>query len=207
MKVVLISDSHGQHDRLELPPGDLLVHAGDFTRSGKAGQAKDFLAWFARQPHRHKVFVAGNHDFIAEEEPAEFRSWVPENCIYLEDQQVEVEGLRIWGSPITPWFFDWAFNRRRGAEICRHWDLIPAGLDLLITHGPPAGILDLTVRGEHVGCQDLSRRIAIAKPRAAVFGHIHEAWGRHRQDATEYFNAAVLDVDYRLAHPPFQIEL
>lgn len=207
MKVVLISDSHGQHHHLDLPPGDILIHAGDFSRSGKPGQAKDFLLWLAKQPHRHKVFVAGNHDFIAEEEPAEFRSWVPDNCIYLDDQLIEVEGLRIWGSPISPWFFDWAFNRHRGPEICRHWDLIPEGLDILITHGPPAGILDRTARGENVGCADLLRRIQAVEPRISVFGHIHEARGRERHGATEFFNAAVLDLDYRMAHPPFVIEL
>lgn len=207
MKIVLISDSHGQHHHLELPAGDMLVHAGDFTRSGKPDQAKDFLRWLAGQPFRHKIFVAGNHDFVAEKEPALFRSWVPDNCIYLEDQQVEVDGMRVWGSPITPWFFDWAFNRQRGGDICRHWDFIPEGLDLLITHGPPAGILDLTVRGEHVGCEDLRKRIETARPKVSVFGHIHEAYGRTEQGGTSFFNASVLDLGYRMANLPFVIEI
>ena len=207
MKIVLISDSHGQHHALDLPLGDMLVHAGDFSRSGRPHEAQDFLAWFSRQPHRHKVFVAGNHDFIAEQEPAAFRSLVPAGCVYLNDEFVEIEGLRIWGSPITPWFFDWAFNRRRGAEIREHWDKIPTGLDLLITHGPPAGILDLTARGERAGCQDLLERIELTSPKVAVFGHIHEAYGRTRRDSTEFLNAAVLDLGYRLANPPFVIEL
>jgi Icc-related predicted phosphoesterase len=207
MKIVLISDSHGQHHLLDLPPGDVLVHAGDFSRSGKPAEAKDFLRWLADQPFRHKIFVAGNHDFIAEKEPALFRSWVPDNCTYLEDQQVEVEGLRIWGSPITPWFFDWAFNRNRGGDICRHWDFIPDGLDLLITHGPPAGILDVTARGEHVGCEDLRKRIEKARPKVSVFGHIHEAYGRAEVDGTSFYNASVLDLGYRMANPPFVIEI
>lgn len=207
MKIVLISDSHGQHHSLDLPAGDLLVHAGDFSRSGKPDQAKDFLLWLSSQPHRHKIFVAGNHDFIAEQEPALFRSWVSENCIYLEDQLVEVEGLRIWGSPITPWFFDWAFNRHRGKEIRAHWDKIPAGLDLLITHGPPAGILDLTARGDRAGCQDLLERIEQTQPKVSVFGHIHEAYGRVQQGNTLFVNAAVLDLGYRMANPPVVIEL
>jgi Icc-related predicted phosphoesterase len=207
MKIVLISDSHGQHHSLELPAGDVLVHAGDFSRSGKPDQAKDFLRWLADQPFRHKIFVAGNHDFIAEQEPALFRSWVPDNCIYLEDQSIEVDGLRVWGSPITPWFFDWAFNRNRGADICRHWDFIPDGLDILVTHGPPAGILDVTARGEHVGCDDLRKRIEKARPKVSVFGHIHEAYGRTERDGISYFNASVLDLGYRMANPPFVIEI
>lgn len=207
MKIVLISDSHGQHHELQLPEGDMLVHAGDFTKMGKSFQAQDFLLWLERQPFRHKVFVAGNHDFICEKEPALFRSWVPASCIYLEDEAVEIEGVRIWGSPITPQFFDWAFNRERGAAICSHWVNIPEGLDLLVTHGPPAGILDRTAHGDHAGCEDLLRRIEAARPRYSVFGHIHEAHGRMRQGDTEFFNASVLDLGYRMANPPFVIEL
>ena len=207
MKIVLISDTHGQHHQLELPEADVLIHAGDFTRTGKPFQAQDFLLWLERQPHRHKIFVAGNHDFICEEEPELFRSWVPDNCIYLEDQLAEVEGLRIWGSPVTPRFFDWAFNRDRGEVICQHWSKIPDGLDVLVTHGPPGGVLDRTVQGEHTGCEDLRRHIEKARPRISVFGHIHESHGRMRLGDTEFFNASVLDESYRMVNPPFVVEL
>lgn len=207
MRTVFLSDSHGEHEEVVLPEGDLLVHAGDFSRRGGEAETRDFLRWFASRPHRHKVFVAGNHDFLAERQAELFRSMVPAGCVYLNDSGVELGGLKIWGSPVTPWFFDWAFNRERGPEIRRHWDLIPAGLDILITHGPPAGILDQVVRGERVGCADLAAAIRERKPRVHVFGHIHEAYGQHEQDGVRYLNASVLDVRCDLRNTPIVIDL
>lgn len=205
MNIVCISDTHGQHHALNLPEGDMILHGGDFTKRGTENQVRDFLNWFSRLPYKYKVFIAGNHDFLAEEEPDLFRFMIPENCIYLEDTAITIEGLKIWGSPYTPWFYDWAFNRHRGAEIQPHWDKIPPDTDILITHGPPAGILDNTFRNEPVGCHDLMKVIQQVKPRFHLFGHIHEGYGMVGKDGTTFINASVLNVQYQLVNAPVSI--
>jgi Icc-related predicted phosphoesterase len=207
MKIVCISDTHGLHQQLQLPEGDVLLHAGDFTANGEIPQVQDFLAWFAAQPFRHKVFIAGNHDFLVERQPARFRSMIPEGCTYLENSGAYIGGIYIWGSPITPWFYDWAFNRQRGKDIRRYWHRIPFHTDILVTHGPPYGIRDLNLHGTLTGCRDLNYRVWEVAPRIHVFGHIHEAYGITEVNDIRFINAANLDVDYQVAHEPILVEV
>ncbi|GGR29313.1 metallophosphatase domain-containing protein [Deinococcus ruber] len=206
MNIVCISDTHKQHARLRVPAGDVLVHAGDVSLRGTAAEIQDFLTWFAAQPHRHKVFIAGNHDFLFEQHPAQARAMIPEGVHYLEDSGVTLGGVRFWGSPVTPWFYDWAFNRRED-EIRPHWALIPPNTDVLITHGPPLGVLD-AVRPDHhqVGCPQLAQVLATrVAARLHVFGHIHESYGQRTQGALTSVNASVLDHRYKLLNPPVMI--
>ncbi|MDX2246481.1 MAG: metallophosphatase domain-containing protein [Bacteroidia bacterium] len=206
MKIVCISDTHGKHNLFSLPEGDMILHAGDFSKRGTEDQIRDFLKWFSALDYRHKVFIAGNHDFLVEREPMKFRRMIPENCIYLEDSGVEIEGIRFWGSPITPWFYDWAFNRHRGTEILPHWKKIPLNTQILITHGPPAGVLDQTFRGEKVGCRDLMDKISVVRPQIHLFGHIHEAAGMIEQNGTIFANASVLNLNYEPANEPIVLD-
>lgn len=208
MKIVAISDTHGQHHNVVLPKGDVLIHTGDISSNGRTSQVVDFLQWFAAQPFEHKVFIAGNHDYYFEREsPQEIQSIMPAGVTYLNDSGVIINGIKFWGSPIQPWFFDWAFNRQRGAEIKKHWDLIPNDTDVLLVHGPAKGILDRVVNGDTVGCVDLLEAVKRVKPQYFVFGHIHEAYGRELHQDTTYINASVLDVGYRLANAPMEFEV
>jgi Icc-related predicted phosphoesterase len=190
MRVVAMADTHGFHADLQVPDGDLLVHAGDLTNLGKLPQLAAVADWLRAQPHRHKVVIAGNHDFGLQRRPAEARALF-HGLTYLEDQAVTLEGVRVWGSPWQPWFHSWAFNLHRGPEIAAKWALIPEGLDLLVTHGPPAGFGDLLSDGERVGCADLTRALARAKPRFHLFGHIHEDPGAWDVGATRCLNVTV----------------
>lgn len=203
MRLVLISDTHNQQQSLILPAGDVLVHAGDFTMRGTPAEVAAFGVWLGLQPHPHKIVVAGNHDFLFEREPELARSLLPAGVHYLCDSDVTLGGLRFWGSPWQPWFLDWAFNLQRGAEIAAKWALIPGGIDVLITHGPPKGIADRTVNGEDVGCADLLAAMARVGPRLSVFGHIHEGYGVYGDKV----NAAICDERYRLVHPPIVVDL
>lgn len=207
MRIVLISDSHSSHDGLQLPPGDLLIHAGDISTRGRLHEVKAFMDWFGRQSHPHKVMIAGNHDFLAEKDPGLFSSLIPEGVTYLNDSGTEVGGLKIWGSPIQPWFYDWAFNRQRGADIKKHWDMIPEDTDILITHGPPHGILDKCESGDVVGCEDLMARVLEVNPKLHVFGHIHEAHGMEQRGKTTFVNASVLNLKYMLAWEATVVDL
>lgn len=208
MKAVAISDTHGKHDGLQLPKGDLLIHAGDVSNIGKEQGVRDFLKWFADLDFKYKIFIAGNHDYFFERFPETYvKEIIPDNLIYLNDSGTEIEGIKIWGSPIQPWFHNWAFNRWRDAAIDKHWQLIPDDIDILITHGPAHGILDKTSRGELVGCEDLLKKIKKVKPKFHIAGHIHEAYGIEQHDATTFINASVLNLKYELVNEPIVFEI
>ena len=209
MRFVIISDTHNKHRQLRtLPPGDAIIHAGDITSRGQEREVNDFLKWFSGLDYKYKIFIAGNHDFLFEQADASLlSSIIPDNITYLNDSGITIEGINIWGSPITPWFHDWAFNRQRGSEIMAHWKLIPADTDILITHGPVAGILDTTTTGIIAGCEDLAATVRSIKPAYFISGHIHEAYGQEIHEGTTYINAAVLDERYVLRNQPQTFDL
>ena len=205
MKIVFISDTHGIHKKLGELSGDMIIHAGDISNRGTYKEIKTFLNWFEALNFEHKIFIAGNHDFYLEHlNTSELEELIPKNVIYLNDSGIKIDNLNIWGSPIQPWFHDWAFNRNRGTEIKKHWDLIPDETDLLITHGPPFNILDKTISGERVGCLDLLKRVMIVKPSIHVFGHIHENYGTKKRNGIQFINAAVLNQKYKMSNPPIE---
>ena len=208
MKFVAISDTHCRHNNLTLPKGDVLVHAGDISYKGQKSEVEDFLKWFSKLKFEYKIFIAGNHDFLFENsKPKEIQALIPENVIYLNDSGLNINGINIWGSPITPWFFNWAFNRKRGIQIAKHWELIPQDTDLLITHGPVHGIHDSVINGIHVGCKDLEVKVKEIRPQVHVCGHIHEAYGSIRREGIRYINACVLNERYELVQKPVAFEL
>ena len=175
MRIVCLSDTPLAHERakIRIPDGDILIHAGDGTIEGTVREFMDFNRWLAHFHHRHKVLIAGNHDRLFEKDPNLARSIVSHAIIYLQDSVVEIEGLRIYGSPWQPEFQNWAFNLPRGPRLREKWNRIPEETDILVTHGPPAGILDQTPHGEHVGCQDLREVVERIQPKVHVFGHVH----------------------------------
>lgn len=206
LRVVCISDTHGLHDQVDIPGGDILIHAGDLTHHGALQDVQSFNDFLGRLPHPHKVVIAGNHDFAFERQPQAARSLLTAGT-YLQDSEAAVAGLRIYGSPWQPWFCDWAFNLQRGPEIRAMWERIPAGIDILVTHGPPAGHGDRTAGGRHAGCADLLEAIRRVGPRWHIFGHIHEGYGVTREGPTTCVNASLCDVDYRLANAPVVVEI
>lgn len=204
LRLVLISDTHNQHDKITVPDGDVLIHAGDFGMRGTENETRSFLAWYKRQMHRHKLFIAGNHDWLYERNGILARSLVPQGVIYLEDSGCEIEGLNFYGSPVQPRFGNWAFNRDK--DIKRHWDAIPDNTDVLITHGPPKGILDEVWAG-NVGCPYLRDRVLTLKPKLHVFGHIHEGRGEKHFNDTHFVNAGVVDEYYYMDTQPAVVDL
>lgn len=207
MRLVCISDTHNRGGFPPLPEGDVLVHAGDATGRGTIAEISQFNAWIGKQKFKHKVIIAGNHDFCFQTDPGLAKSIITE-AIYLQDEMVEIEGAKFYGSPWQPWFHNWAFNLpRKGPELQRRWEQIPTGVDVLITHGPPYGILDQTQSGEHVGCELLRKELHRIRPKVHVFGHIHEAYGQHYEDGIQYVNAAMCDLSYKATQLPIVIDL
>ncbi|KAL6058555.1 Metallophosphoesterase mpped2 [Balamuthia mandrillaris] len=225
-RFVCISDTHSLHSYFEhIPDGDVLIHAGDFSNVGKAEDIEAFSEFLGSLPHKYKIVIAGNHDVSFDEEnyerlavrfghngqhsSREIKAML-KNCIYLEDQEVIVKGFRIYGSPWQPEFCDWGFNLARGEQCQEKWDLIPSGIDILITHGPPLGHGDLCSHGDRAGCvnllDEIERRI---KPKYHIFGHIHEGYGTTTNGETIFVNCSTCNVRYdrRNLNPPIVFDL
>ncbi len=192
MRIDCISDTHGEHTKLKLPGGDVLIHAGDFSADdAEVEQILDFLDWFSEQKYAHHLLVAGNHDNFFELLP----DLMEEECekrkiVLLNDSGCVIEGIPIWGSPIQPGPSDWAFCRENGAEIKKHWDLIPKDTEILITHGPPYKIRDEIAPDTHIGCEELSKKIPQTCIKLHVFGHVHKCAGQTIHEDRLYLNAS-----------------
>eukprot|EP00656_Telonema_subtile_P016431 TRINITY_DN18679_c0_g1_i2.p1 TRINITY_DN18679_c0_g1~~TRINITY_DN18679_c0_g1_i2.p1 ORF type:complete len:328 (-),score=39.27 TRINITY_DN18679_c0_g1_i2:71-1054(-) len=221
LRFVCISDTHGLHRDIaeQIPPGDVLVHTGDFTNTGEAEQVQDFSEWLLSLPHTHKIVIAGNHDVTFEPEYYENRAadrfhkrnkYEPEhvrsllqNCVYLENAGCEIQGIQLYGTPYQPEFCDWAFNICRGQECREVWSKIPTDCDVLLTHGPPLGHGDLLhPSGGRAGCLDLLNTVQCrVKPQYHVFGHIHEGAGVTTDGQTVFVNASTCNFKYNPTNP------
>lgn len=208
MKLVCLSDTHSLHWNIpDIPDGDVLIHAGDSLGQGTLDNIEDFNDWLGTLPHRHKIVVAGNHDWAFQDEPEQARELLS-NAIYLEDSGVEIDGVRFWGSPWTPTFMNWAFMLDRGQPLRDAWALIPDNTDVLITHGPPHGSGDATFIGSsNVGCVDLLERIDELRLKAHIFGHIHEGYGVYPRRGTTLINASACTEWYEPTNPPVVFSL
>lgn len=210
MRLVCISDTHSLHRRiLEIPDGDVLIHAGDCLGQGTLDNVEDLNDWLGALPHRHKIVIAGNHDWVFQEAPDHARDALT-NAVYLEDSGLEIDGVRFWGSPWTPTFMDWAFMMDRGKALYEQWRVIPDNTDVLITHGPPKGVgdeVDWGFRCENVGCVDLLHRIDQLTLRAHIFGHIHEGYGEYARGGTRLINASSCTDRYEPTNAPVVLDI
>jgi len=209
-KIVCISDTHNKHNELIIPECQILLHAGDFSGRGSIADTKNFLEWFSKQPAKYKVFCSGNHDMMDYENPKLFEEILKEypGVIYLRDEGVELDGVKIWGRPWTPTFYDWGFMCDRGSpKMLSSLSIIPSDTDILLTHGPAAGILDVTNTGESVGCYDLLNELERIKPKVMVFGHIHHSSGEVEVNGIKHVNAAVLNDLYKLTFYPKSFDI
>jgi Icc-related predicted phosphoesterase len=217
MIIDCISDLHGSHPKLE--GGDLLIVAGDLTARDEPDQHFRFWLWAANQQYKQVVVIAGNHDGYLQENPNAIL--VGAHLSYLCDQYIEFQGLKIWGAPWTPPFFNWHFMLPP-EEIKLKWDMIPEDTDILVTHGPSYGILDNpykipSSKHDRCGCPHLREAVERVKPRLHVFGHIHGSYGttylKHQGEwepnkaQTICVNAAHMNEDYLPVNAPIRIVL
>lgn len=220
VRFVCISDTHSAIERMRypIPDGDVLLHAGDFTKRGLAEEVDAFSRFLATLPHRHKFVIAGNHELSFDPATTGYsqsraRAALEEavamvkrrllNCSYLEDAEATACGVKVYGSPWQPRFHNWAFNLQRGQALLEKWNRIPTNTDVLMTHTPPVGHGDFCVRNRHVGCVELLSVVQNrVRPRYHVFGHIHEGHGTTTDGETMFVNAAICDVRYRPVNEP-----
>lgn len=202
MKVVLIADTHNHTP--DLPEGDVLVHAGDGTMMGTVDEVEKLDEWFGTLPFRDIIYVPGNHDFLFEKVHPPQK--LLKNAIVLINRGVMVKGrIKCWGSPYTQVKFNWAFMRHED-KLAEFWALIPEDTDVLITHGPPRGMLDFSISKESTGSQSLLDRVRIVKPKIHVFGHIHEEYGSWHQ-GVDFINASLVNEFYQNVNKPIVIEV
>jgi len=213
LRFVAIADPHHRYSPGPvLPEGDVLVCAGDACMFGDMVEFNRFIVWWENLPYKHKIFVPGNHDRIVEQDVALCKNWLLGTHLLVDDM-VEIEGIKIYGSPYTPEFCNWAFMLTHQEELEDKWSRIPERIDILVTHGPPRGILDEAgwelVDGvwtdRHVGCIELRKAIERVKPLYHIFGHIHSQGGKTKTVAgTQFINASLCNERYEHTNLPIE---
>lgn len=210
MKIIAISDTHGLEKQVPLEDADVLIHCGDFTRGSKTN-IEEFCDWVKSLPHRLVLICPGNHEKDFERNPEKMIGLVEsarENVKVIIHGAYEFEGVKFFGSAYQPWFCSWAYNLPRGEALAEKWKDIPDDTDVLATHSPPFGILDQTSDGQHVGCEDLIKRISELKNlKLSLSGHIHEAYGRAVIGKTTFANVAICDENYLAVNSPQVFEV
>ena len=224
MKILSLSDTHGLHNRIPndwFIEADVLVHSGDVSNMGYIQEIKDFLSWFDKLNYKHKIFIAGNHDFGFQTNSEMIKQMLLDypSIKYLQDEELIIDEYKFYGSPQTPYFHNWAFNCARDSQesktynkplIKEYWDKIPLDTEILITHGPPYGIGDFVPynNGQFVGCKDLLDKIyQLDKLKAHIFGHIHYSYGTIIKNNIQFINASTCNEQYQVIQKPILIEI
>ena len=196
----VIADTHRKHRQITIPPCDILIHCGDFCSFQREDvpTLEDVDLWFAEAPARHILCVGGNHDF-----PLQSREFRFSHAQLLEDRLVEIEGLTFYGAPWCPDLSGFAYYAST-PELIEKWRQIPSGIDVLITHTPAFGVLDLPTGGTmHLGCPYLRQELERIRPRMHVFGHVHASHGLHEGAGTRSINAAIVGGrEFEIRHAP-----
>lgn len=211
MKITAISDTHNRHksltSQLEVG-GDVILHAGDATGRGEKGEVEAFLKWYGELDYSHRLFTPGNHDWLFERNPQLAQELCDKYGVtLLHNKEVVIDGVKFYGSAVTPWFHSWAFNVHRGPDIAAEWAKIPNDTNVLVTHGPVHGILDIVPYAngtpkERVGCHDLFDRVMQLEHLKMHFcGHIHHSHGEHYFNGKKFFNVAICDEMYAPTNP------
>lgn len=232
LKVIHISDTHGKHTKInwtfDPSNADVIIHSGDFSNIGEEAGVRDFFKWFSKLNIPYKIVIPGNHDksfdpkFWGDKAPAEdtyrhlyrqaehfTKEIIDEyrqnpNHYFLNHEACEIEGIKFFGSPWSAEFHSryWGFNIPRGEESEKLYATVPDDIQVLITHGPPFGKLDMVDSGLRVGCEALGNRIKVIKPKYHLFGHIHEDYGQSFDGDTYYLNSSIMNLRYQPVNLP-----
>jgi len=210
-RVVFISDTHGHHKGINIPEGDVLVHAGDALSFGTYDEGMSFISWWLKMVERfeHVIYSPGNHDrwfeYLHHSSEKNLLNHLP-NMHFLAPGQVEINGLIFYGDPTTPCSY-WKRSAFACPPLGHNWRNIPESADVVITHVPPFEILDATQDGFNPGCPLLRDRIKKIKPKVHVFGHIHESYGMIYDGNTRFINASICDTEYNPTKHAFLLKL
>ncbi len=218
LRLTFISDTHDRHKQVtnKLPGGDFLFHSGDISMSGSESEVRRFLKWFDSIPgYTHKVFIAGNHDWLFQRNLSKALKLVAEYkyITYLQDQSFEAEGVKIYGLPWTPYFHNWAFNVWRNSDAMEKvWSFVPEDVDILLSHGPPFGKNDKVVSpsrvSEPLGSEVHWLRVQQVMPKINAYGHVHTGygWSFDKGLNTHFINCSVVNEGYYVVNAPMHVE-
>lgn len=234
-KITIISDTHSKHhnmvydvnNNIDFNTQNILIHCGDISSLGLKYEIENFLNWFkSLKNFDYKIFIAGNHDFYFEEAPYKPNLYpcfnellnpkelLKDNVYYLQDSELLLDlydlnrPLKIYGSPWSPKYNDWAFNIERNSEELKNkWDKIPDDVDILITHTPPFGYLDINKFGQNVGCEMLKNKIDTISPLIHCYGHIHEDYRVSLIKETFFVNASISNIYYKPNNKPISMDI
>ncbi|CAD8053272.1 unnamed protein product [Paramecium sonneborni] len=221
---VCISDTHCYN--IPLPQGDVLIHCGDFTKSGQKEETLSFIQWLKKQPFKYKIVIAGNHDISMDTENYESKlkqihhkvcnfdaqellQQLKDNCIYLVNQSVIIDGIKIWGSPYSLEFCEWAFQIKKN-DSEQFWSQIEKDSDIIVTHGPPLNHGDLVNNWgikKNVGDEELLKQVLKIKPKYHLFGHIHEGYGITEQEGVKFINCSLVNKNLKVSNAPIIFRL
>ena len=206
VKIACIADTHHKFEKIEVPKCDILLHAGDCLYDGTYTEWVAFLVWFSTQPAKHKILIPGNHDFYIQNNPKKARAAAAlMDIIILIDEEITVEGLRIYGTPWCPKLKYWAYYAD-DKKLAAKAKAIPLGVDIVLTHSPAYGVLD-QVGLRKTGWTQLTKRLKVVKPQLHVCGHIHEGYGERLKNGIIHINASSCNVRYKPINAPVEIEL
>lgn len=211
MKLVCFSDFHFDF-RFDLPKGDILICCGDFSLRGTNEDVLTFSKFMnkASENYAHTFIVWGNHETQIECDPHYVETLLhcgPADRIdVLNNGGVLWEGIKIWGSPLTTPFLEWAFMSSED-KLKDIYDTISDDTDVVITHGPAFEILDQSKWGDHCGSKTLKARLEAIKPKAHIFGHIHHSYGILDDKGTKFVNCSLLNDDYVMINKPVVIDI
>lgn len=209
MEIIHISDTHGRHRelKLNLKGVDVIVHTGDesnnFDWLKNEPEFRDLIDWYGSLEIKNKILIAGNHSgFIAKYPKIARELMLARGITYLDKEAVVIDGVKFYGDPTSPRFGNWHFMADRN-KMYKHWDLIPEDVNVLLTHTPPKGVLDIGQRQggiEFCGCSSLRTKIRSLKElKAHCFGHIHSKpdypfynHGILKRDGVIYSNATLV---------------
>ena len=206
MKAVVLSDNHTHYD-FETPEGDILIHCGDFTFHGNPKEMEKFKNYLKKQPHEHKLFIFGNHEKV-DKEITYWREYLEDGtgakCIH--EKAYGIGDLNFFGSSYTPKYLNWGFMQDEETRE-RYWENMIEGMDVLVTHGPPKGIMGKIEDGTEIGCEYLRKFVDRVKPKYHFFGHNHAGAGVTSRNGTLFVNAAILTEHYQKSKPPIVVNL
>jgi Icc-related predicted phosphoesterase len=220
LKICAIGDTHNQLNQIDLPEADVLVHAGDLTMGGRLQELVKLNNHLGaiKKKYRHVLIVPGNHDLLFQERESFARSFIT-NATVLIDEEIVIDGIKFFFSPWQTWFLNWAYNfPENDRETCEvaaaKYAQIPDDVNVLVSHGPPYMMLDKVdhynpknIRGLHVGCPALAKRVDQIKPLLHVFGHIHASYGKVVTNDTTFINACICNEEYKPVNKPWVIEI
>jgi Icc-related predicted phosphoesterase len=232
MKILFLSDTHTYEQEITcLPEADVICCSGDICMSGEFEEAVGFFRWFSNLPYKHKILTPGNHDICFDASHVKYAKMkkiyqrdnlhkihgifdlVPVNVDVLIQSALIIDGVKFWGTPYTPLFGNWAFNvPRKSNKMKSIFSKIPEDVDILLTHGPAKGVLDLNLEGNNEGCEVLKQRLEFIQPPIHNFGHIHESYGSEiiewesSKKTTLAINSSVVNRRYWTVNNPVLVE-